>query len=308
MSQPLISVIMASYNHAKYLREAVESVWSQSYPNIELVIVDDASTDASIELLISLRDSSPIPMRVEFNEHNRGPAFTIGKAFEFSSGELIAFLASDDVYAPSRFEAQVRCFYDDPQLMLTFGDGLVLNADNTYGAHLHGEKVKRLLHRPPSEILTYLYTHVSPLHLQCALVKKSLLLNSNAFDPSALADDWLTNIRMFEHLAQEGHCAFVDQVVCYYRVHGENLHKNSDRQIALLKQTIERYTPVRLRHLARANIYWDIGLSLVKTKPLASIKYLFISQVSQFRPSLVLDIARRALWFLCRKLMKGLHR
>lgn len=185
--------------------------------------------------------------------------------------------------------------------------GLVLNVDNTYGTHLHDEKVRHLLRRPPSEILTYLYTHVSPFHLQCALVKRSLLLKSNAFDSSALADDWLTNIRMFEHLAQEGHCAFVDQIVCYYRVHGENLHQNSDRQIALLKQTIERYTPVKLKHLAIANIYWDIGLSLGKAKPLESIKYLFISQLNHFRPLVVLNLVRRAIWFLCKKFMQSIR-
>lgn len=307
MNQPLISVIMPSYNHSKYLREAVESVWTQSYPNIELVVIDDASTDGSIELLKSLRDSSPIPMRVEFNEHNRGPAFTINKAFEFTSGNLIAFLASDDVYAPSRFEAQVRCFNENSQLLLTYADGLTLNVDITYGSHIHGKKVRELLLQPPKEVLTYLYTHVSPLFIQCALVKRSLLLNSNAFDPSALADDWLINIKMFEYLAHEGHCSFVDQIVFYYRVHGENLHKNSDRQIALLKQTIEHYTPAKLRHLARANIYWDIGLSLVKTKPLESIKYLFISQLNHFRPLVVLDLVRKAIWFLYIKFMKSIR-
>lgn len=302
MNQPLISVIMASYNHKNYLREAVESVWMQSYPNIELVVVDDASTDGSIELLKSLLDSSPIPMRVEFNEQNRGPAFTIGRAFEFSSGELIAFLASDDVYAPSRFEAQMRCFYDDPQLLLSFADALVLNQDNTYGVNLHDEKVRFLLSKPSGEILTYLYTHVSPLHLQCALVKKSLLLNSKAFDRSALADDWLTNIRMFEHLAQEGHCNFIDQIVCYYRHHEENLHKNTDRQMALIRQTIERYTPAHQRHLARANIYWDIGLYLGKTKPIEALKYLFISQFNHFRPLIAIGLARKTIWYLFRKL------
>jgi len=127
VNQPYISVIMASYNHARYLRETVESVWAQSYTNIELVVVDDASTDESAGLLKSLFDESPIPMRVEFNEENRGPAFTIGRAFELSKGELIAFLASDDVYAPSRFESQLRGFADDPQLQVSFADGVVLD-------------------------------------------------------------------------------------------------------------------------------------------------------------------------------------
>jgi glycosyltransferase involved in cell wall biosynthesis len=305
VSRPLISVLIPSYNHAKYLREAVESVWSQSYANIELVIVDDASTDDSRILLETLRAESPIPMRLEFNERNKGPAFTIGRAFELSTGELIAFLASDDVYAPSRFEAQVQRFKDDAELFLTFGDAVELHADNTHGAHIHGKKVRELLIRPPKEILEYLYTHVSPLQIQCALVKKSLLLDSDAFDPSALADDWLINIKMFELLARHGNCAFVDQVVCYYRIHPENLHKNTTRQRALNEEVIERYTPANLRRLGRSNIYWHNGLLIAKTEPLKSLKYFYLSQLNRFRPWLLLDLARRIFWAPCKKLMRG---
>ena len=308
VSQPLISVLMTSYNHAKYIRQAIESIWLQSYTNIEIVVVDDASTDGSAGILESLCERSPVPMRIEINEYNRGPAYTLKKAFEISKGELVAFLASDDVYAPSRFEEQVRCFAENSQLLLAYADGQTLNADNTYGSRIHGEKVKTLLLRPPKEVLNYIYTHVSPLFIQCALVKRSLLLNSNAFESSALADDWLINIKMFEYLAQKGQCTYVDQVVCYYRIHGQNLHQNSDRQIALLKQTIESNTPAKLLHLARANIYWDIGLALLKTKQMEAIKYLLLSQANQFRPGLILDIAKRALLVAYRGLMKVFQR
>jgi len=286
---------MASYNHAKYLREAVESVWTQSYPNIEFVVVDDASADGSAELLKSLLENSPIPMRVEFNEKNRGPAFTIGRAFELSKGEFIAFLASDDVYAPSRFESQLRSFADDPQLLISFAEGIVLDGRGEKGAPIHGEKIRNLLNSPPCEILTYLYTHVSPLHLQCALVRKSALLSGHAFDKSAMADDWLTNIRIFEQLAQAGHCAFVDQIVCHYRVHGENLHKNHNRYIRLVKQMINAYIPPKFRRTARANIYWDIGLSLAQQQPLRAVSYMLISQFNRFRPWVAMRLLK-SLW------------
>lgn len=295
MSAPLISVIMASYNHAQYLPEAVESVWSQTYPNIELVIVDDDSQDESRDLLKSMLARSPIPMRVEFNKQNQGPAVTIGRAFDLSKGELIAFLASDDVYAPSRFERQMRGFAEDPELLVSFADGMELHSGCEVGKRVHGDEVRMLLEKSTAEILTYLYTHVSPLHLQCSLVKRDVLLKAHAFDKSAIADDWLTNIRIFEQLVQTGHCAFVDQVVCYYRVHDGNLHKDIERHIRLVKQMVNVYLPPKFRRVARANSYWDIGLSLALRQPARALYYMFLSQANSLRPLVVLRLFRRIL-------------
>lgn len=298
MTNPLISVIMASYNHVEYLSETVESVWCQNYPNIELVVVDDASTDGSAELLKTLKKNSPIPMHIYFNEKNCGPSFTIARAFNLSNGELIAFLASDDLYAPDRFKNQVQC-YLDPDMLLVFADGLILNSDGTFGANLHKNIVRDLLRKPANEILRFLYTHSSPFFLQSALVHRTLLEGS--FDQSSIADDWITNILMFKKLCQGGKFAFIDEVVCYYRVHGENLHKNVGRQIALKEQVIQRYTPTNLRREALANIYWKTGMSLVFNRPLKSLRYLFLSQINQFRPFVLLRLFQSAIWFMLRK-------
>jgi alpha-1,3-rhamnosyltransferase len=300
MNEPLISVIMASFNHASYLRDAIESVWQQSYSNIELVVVDDASTDGSLDLLKSLQVKSPIPMRIYSNEKNCGPAFTIASAFEQSKGELIAFLASDDVYAPNRFKKQVQCYLDDNNVLLTFADGLILYNNGNFGRNLHGNNVRDLLRKKPEEILRYLYTNSSPLFLQCSLVHRKLL--NGAFDKSSLADDWLINISMFSHLAQDGKLVFVDQIVCYYRVHDANVHKNIERQTALKLQVIERYTPDNLRREALANIYWEIGMSHIFDMPLKSLRCLFVSQIYKPRPLLVLRLIQKGLVFMCRKL------
>jgi len=304
MSEILVSVLMPSFNHRKYLRAAIESVWKQSYPNIELIVVDDSSTDGSLDLLKSLKENSPIPMHVYSNEKNCGPSFSLAKAFELSKGDLIAFLASDDIYTPNRFEKQIECFLDTPDMSLTFADGLHLHNDGTLGINVHGNNARSLLNQSASDILNYLYTHTGPFFIQTALVRRALLEGS--IDETSIADDWVVNIQMFKKLVGGGKFRFVDQVVFYYRQHDSNIHNNFDRHLALQEQVIERYTPVNLRNEAKANIYWNIGESLIVVNPAKSFRYLYQSQANMFRPLMIIKLVRKIARLTGRKIIRAI--
>lgn len=251
---PLISVVMTSYNYARYIEAAVKSVWSQSYSNLELVVVDDASTDGTPALLKELEKKSPTPMRIYQNQNNQGPNPTQNRAVNLARGDLIAFLASDDRYAAERFQSQVDLFKRDPDLMIVYGNGWSFKGQNLV-ARLHGDNVKSLFSQEAQNILRYLYTHTSPFYLQTALLKRAFLLKCGGNDEEILADDWVLNIRFFQSLVKAGHFAYIDEDMAYYRLHDENLHKNSARQIALKKEVIEKYTPKELKREALANIY-----------------------------------------------------
>ena len=93
--QPLFSVIMPNYNKGKYIKEAIESVLAQTYPNWELVIVDDASTDNSLEVINTFLNNENI--KLIKNADNKGVGYTAKLAVEHSSGEIIGTLDSDDV-------------------------------------------------------------------------------------------------------------------------------------------------------------------------------------------------------------------
>ena len=112
MIQPLVSVIMPVYNCEKYLREAIESVLSQTYKNIELVIVNDGSTDSSKEIILSFTDS-----RIRFfeNERNSGIVFTRNKGLDEANGEFVATLDSDDIALPERIEKQTVFLTTNPE-------------------------------------------------------------------------------------------------------------------------------------------------------------------------------------------------
>ena len=95
---PLVSVLMPAYNHQQFVEQAVRSVWAQTYKNIELIVIDDGSSDRTLEILKRLSLQSPISMKVDTHA-NQGICRTLNKCFDLSRGELIAFLASDDQYS-----------------------------------------------------------------------------------------------------------------------------------------------------------------------------------------------------------------
>ena len=100
--QPLVSVIMAAYNHEDYVAEAVESVLGQTYPNVELVAVDDASEDRTASILESYARSHPDRVRLKRGKASLGPTRRRNEALAMARGELICWLDSDDVWLPEK--------------------------------------------------------------------------------------------------------------------------------------------------------------------------------------------------------------
>ncbi len=101
MSQPLVSIVCLCYNHASWVQEALNSAWSQAYPNIELIVVDDASTDDSKKVIEQWLQDKP---QVQFLslQQNLGNCRAFNQALAIARGEYIIDLAADDVLLPER--------------------------------------------------------------------------------------------------------------------------------------------------------------------------------------------------------------
>ncbi len=106
MSEPLVSIITPNFNSEKFLRQTAASVFMQSYPRWEWIIVDDGSTDGSPEILKELANLNP-RVRIFFLESNQGPAIARNFAIEKSTGDYLAFIDSDDLWLPNKLKVQV---------------------------------------------------------------------------------------------------------------------------------------------------------------------------------------------------------
>lgn len=113
-----ISIIMASYNYANYISEAIESVINQTYKDWELIVIDDGSSDNSVEIIEQFvkKDNR---IKLFINEKNLGLAKTLQKGIELSSAEWIAFLESDDIFTPNSLEEKVNAIISGADLIFT---------------------------------------------------------------------------------------------------------------------------------------------------------------------------------------------
>lgn len=115
MSKAEVTVLMPVYNAAKFLAEAIDSILSQTFTNFEFLIIDDGSTDDSVEIINSYEDRR---IRLVQNERNLGISATLNKGIEISSTELIARMDADDISYPERLEKQYNFFKEHPEYAL----------------------------------------------------------------------------------------------------------------------------------------------------------------------------------------------
>ena len=108
---PKVSILVPQYNTKKVLLETIESVLSQTYRNWEMIIVDDCSTDGSYEYAMTLSEKDQ-RIKVFQLDCNSGPGAARKYAFEKATGEIIAFLDSDDLWMPVKLERQIKFMYD----------------------------------------------------------------------------------------------------------------------------------------------------------------------------------------------------
>lgn len=144
MKRELVSVIMPVYNAEDHIRESIESVLNQTYSNFEFIIIDDGSTDSSLEIIKQYNDE-----RIKVLEQdNRGVAISLNKGISISKGTLIARQDSDDISLPNRFEKQCEFMNANPNISLLGTYSQLIDEENnvikSYTAPSENNKLRDL--------------------------------------------------------------------------------------------------------------------------------------------------------------------
>jgi len=179
---PKVSVVMASYNHEAFVREAIESVLSQSYQDLELVITDDGSSDGTAKVIQSVPDPR---IRLYVFKENQGACVAVNDAIARASGEYIAVLNSDDYFLPGKLERQVAFLEAHPEIGAVFG--LPLFVDER-GARFHNRRNPFVglftdQNRSRIEWLRHFFYHGNSLCHPTILIRKSCYDAVGLFDP-----------------------------------------------------------------------------------------------------------------------------
>lgn len=127
---PLVSIVTPSYNQGRFLEASILSVLGQDYPNIEYIIVDGASKDESVEVIRKYENK----LAWWVSEKDKGHADALNKGFSHASGEILAWLNSDDIYYPSAVSEAVAFLSQHPEVGMVYADALLIdNASQPMG-------------------------------------------------------------------------------------------------------------------------------------------------------------------------------
>jgi sugar O-acyltransferase (sialic acid O-acetyltransferase NeuD family) len=178
---PLVSVLLASYNHARFVGEAIQSALDQTMPDLELIIVDDASTDDSVAVIQEFTDR-----RIRFvrHERNQGIGPTKWHAFRLARGQYVALLNSDDAWLPRKLEKQLQVFAEDPSLGAVFTSVQVIDEK---GAPFRDKNhfyysIFEQPNRSRTEWLNYFFHHGNCLCAPSVLLPRSKALELGYLD------------------------------------------------------------------------------------------------------------------------------
>jgi glycosyltransferase involved in cell wall biosynthesis len=276
MALPLVSIICLSYNHERFVREAIESVLHQTYPNIQIIVVDDASTDESVNEIKKIIGDRNVECL--FLKENLGNCAAFNRGLALAKGEYIVDFATDDVMMPERIARQVTFFQSlDESYGVVFTDAEYIDANGKiFRNHYEYLFQQRLLDRVPQgdvyrDVLTTYFIAAPTM-----LVRKKVFDAIGGYDEQLAYEDfdfWVRSSRIFKYgllnekltrvrrlrksLSAAAYLQGDKQLHSTYLVCRKalDLNKTADDRIALIHRV--RY---ELRHSVFTNNFVEAGL------------------------------------------------
>lgn len=205
---PLVSVLIPSYQHSAYVQQSVEAVMDQSYPAVELIVIDDGSTDGSPELLKKLADQYNFRLVCRAN---RGLSHTLNEGIEIANGKYICICASDDYFLKNKLKDQTEFMESNPQYAASYGKAIhfddrgsqkTTNASQCYS----GKIFYRLLHTNFVPAVTQMY-------------HREIFTKVGGFNPDLMIEDW----DMLLRVAWKHEIGFLNQPLAMRREHDASL-------------------------------------------------------------------------------------
>lgn len=213
MDKDLVSVIIPNYNYAEYLRDAIESVRSQTYPAIEIIVVDDGSTDGSRDVLGKFGDSITTVF-----QQNKGVSAARNNGAALAKGEYFAFLDADDLWLPEKVELQVAKFNENAGYGLVHVGLIEIDGNE--------DEIRRRVDGGEGEV----WREMLEFSRQGILGGGSgVMIRRDVFDEVGGFDERLSTSAdwdLYYRISRRYAVGFVAAPLLKYRVHNSNMHAN----------------------------------------------------------------------------------
>ncbi|WP_028456454.1 glycosyltransferase family 2 protein [Chitinilyticum litopenaei] len=214
---PLVSICICAYNRADFIGESIDSALAQSYSNIEIIVVDDGSSDTTPGIIAEYAKAYPEKIRPFLLEENIGPCLVRNHAFQQARGKYIALLDSDDRMLPDRIHKQVEFMESHPDHVGVFTMIRAINAQGLPDQKLDEEAA---LFNMPINNLRYQLLHGNFLNAPSALILANTLKMQGGLEPTLT---YLHDYDLWVRLLAIGEMARLPEILTEYRIHGGNL-------------------------------------------------------------------------------------
>lgn len=229
MKHPKISVIMSVRNAQKYLTKAIESILSQTYENFEFIIIDDDSTDKSLQILeeYALKDK-----RIKIlTQANKGMIVALNKGLEIASGDYVARMDADDISLPERFEKQTQYLEKHSECVAVGCKILLIDRSDMPIMHFHYKQSHEEIDGH------HMSGQGSAISHPAAMIRKKTLLEIGGYKPEFEAAE---DIDLFLRLAEIGKLANLPNLLFKYRMHMKSVgHAKRKLQIKNAQHALE---------------------------------------------------------------------
>ncbi|WP_294652711.1 glycosyltransferase [Fibrobacter succinogenes] len=234
---PVVSVLLASYNHEKYVEAAVRSVMEQKGVAFELIVLDDGSKDKSPEILKKL--SAELKFRYIHRE-NKGVVATLNEMLELARGKYFCTFSSDDIMPPDRLKKQSDCLMAHPEAAGCFGQVKPMSENGIVSENLDPAFLKSV----PEIKFEEFFLGLKPLHGCAEMFVTEKVRRLGGYDTRFFFEDYPLYLKvLYEYGPQP---VLPDIVCCHYRDHGNNMHANHNRMYAEFLRIIELYKDHKL--------------------------------------------------------------
>ena len=267
-NKPLVSVIIPAYNHEKYIIDCLKSVINQTYSNIQIIVINDGSTDSTERVIKEFINSTNSNINF-ISKRNEGICKTLNKGLNIAKGKYISCLASDNMFAPQMIEKEVEFMENNKSIGLVYTDAYFINFNKITNKKYTDYKqiIKKCFRKgiQNKDIYEILLTDDIIL-ASSTLIKKECFEVLGPFDETLKAEDY----DMWFRITKEYPIGFIDEPLCYYRIHdmnvsNKNLFMSFPIVIRILRKQL-RDEPLKNKHIKKIILLINFLYNVLKNK------------------------------------------
>jgi glycosyltransferase involved in cell wall biosynthesis len=263
-NQPLVSIMMPAYNVEKFIGQAIESVINQTYPEWELILVNDGSKDGTANVIANYRD----PRIKVISQLNCGESVARNTALKVVKGEYLAFLDADDVFLPDHLELAMGYLLNHPETDAVYTDGHYCDGDGKLIQTLSSLRRGPFEGRIFEELVRASDVFGPPT---CVVLRHSIVSQHDLkFDPAIIiGPDW----DFLPQYAEHASFGYIDQPTCLYRVHQTNVTVRTKVEKRALSLVRCREKAIKLPGFRsctveiRVHVFYDLLINLLDNYP-----------------------------------------